>query len=111
MNVTQTIAAMPLWLSLCLTVLVPTAVAVGGLIFFQRTGEIDKRAANNEVASANFAAVGVIYAVLLGLVVISVWEKFTEANDAASREAGAIASLYRLAAGADASSAEELKKA
>ena len=42
---------------------------------------------------------GVLYAVLLAFAVIVVWEKFSEAENAAAREASAIATLYRLAAG------------
>jgi Protein of unknown function (DUF4239) len=54
---------------------------------------------NNEVAGFTFATVGVLYAVLLAFAVIVVWEKFNEAEHAAAQEAGAAATLYRLANG------------
>jgi len=56
---------------------------------------------NNEIAGFKFATVGVIYAVLLAFAVIIVWEKFNDAETAVLQEAGAAATLYRLAAGPD----------
>ena len=45
--------------------------------------------------------VGVIFAVMVAFAVIAVWEKFAEAQSAVAQEAGASATLYRLAAGSD----------
>ena len=53
----------------------------------------------NEVAGFKFATVGVLYAVLLAFAVIVVWEKFTDAETAMAQEAGAAATIYRLANG------------
>jgi len=41
------------------------------------------------------------YAVLLAFAVIAVWEKFSEAEEMVTKEAGAAATLYRLAAGSE----------
>ena len=62
-------------------------------------GRLERLATNNEIAGFKFATVGVIYAVLLAFAVIVVWEKFTEAETAVVQEAGAAATLYRLASG------------
>jgi len=43
--------------------------------------------------------VGVLYAVLLAFAVIVVWEKFSDAESQVAQEAGASATLYRLADG------------
>jgi hypothetical protein len=51
----------------------------------------------------------VIYAVLLGFAVIVVWEKFQSAEQAVAEEAGALATIYRLANGLDEASAAALR--
>ncbi|WP_457094691.1 bestrophin-like domain [Microvirga sp. P5_D2] len=51
---------------------------------------------NNEVGGFKFATISVLYAVLLGFAVITVWEKFNEAENAVAQEAAAVATLYRL---------------
>jgi predicted lipid-binding transport protein (Tim44 family) len=54
---------------------------------------------HNEVSGFVYAVIGVIYAVLLGFAVISVWEEYQEAEDNANAEANAIGDIYRIAAG------------
>ena len=60
---------------------------------------LERLTSNNEIAGFKFATVGVIYAVLLAFAVIVAWEKFSDAETAVIQEAGASATLYRLAAG------------
>jgi hypothetical protein len=100
-DLTLHISAWPVWLAGLLVVIVPTLITMCGPIIVRQLVDLPRIAANNEVAGFKFATLGVIYAVLLGLAVISVWEKFTEAESAVTQEAGAIASLYRLAGGLD----------
>ena len=64
---------------------------------------------NNEVAGFKFAVIGVLYAVLLAFVVIISWERFHDAENALAREAGAAATIYRLAGGLDESSAAAVR--
>jgi len=99
MDLMRWIAASPIWLSVLLIVIVPTILTMCGPIIVRRFVGMERIVGNNEVAGFKFATLGVIYAVLLGLVVISVWEKYSEADDAVTRESGALASLYRLAGG------------
>ena len=54
---------------------------------------------HNEVSGFVYAAIGVIYAVILGFVVISVWEQYSDAESNARQEADAVGNLYRLADG------------
>jgi len=54
---------------------------------------------HNEVSGFVYAAIGVIYAVLVGFAVITVWEQARDAETNAFQEASATDSLYRLAAG------------
>jgi hypothetical protein len=107
----QEVAALPLWLSALLLVALPTAIILCGPLVIRSLFSIDDVMANNEVAGFKFATLGVVYAVILGLAVISVWEKFAEAEASATQEAGAVASAYRLSNGFDAASRAALKKA
>jgi hypothetical protein len=72
---------------------------MAALVFVRRHFGLDRLRTNNEVAGFMFATVGVLYAVLLAFAVIIVWEKFSEAESSAAKEAGAAATLYRLADG------------
>ena len=50
---------------------------------------------HNDVAGFVFSVIGVIYAVVLGFVVVIVWEKFDATNDHVQIEAAAASDLYR----------------
>ncbi|GLI92396.1 DUF4239 domain-containing protein [Methylocystis echinoides] len=80
-------------------VVLPTALAMLGPVLVRRFCRYSTLVKNNEVAGFKFATIGVIYAVLLGFAIVSVWEKFSEAELLVLREAGASATLYRLSAG------------
>jgi hypothetical protein len=54
---------------------------------------------HNDVLSPLFATAGVIYAVLLGFMVIVVWGSYGDAKDNISDEATRLTTLYRLTAG------------
>ncbi len=97
----------PLWLTALLLLGLTTAVAMAGPAFVRRRVGLDKLSTNNEVAGFKFATVGVLYAVLLGFTVIVVWEKFSDAESNVAQEAGAAATVFRLAdgLGADAGTA------
>jgi Na+/proline symporter len=89
----------PLWLSGALLVGAATLLTMAGPFLVRRRVSLERLRINNEVAGFTFATVGVLYAVLLAFAVIIVWEKFSEAENAAAQEAGAVATLYRLADG------------
>ena len=89
----------PLWLSGLLLVGLPTLLAMVGLALVRRRFGLDSLRTNNEVAGFKFATVGVLYAVLLAFAVVVVWEKFSNAEKDVSQEAGAVATIYRLADG------------
>ena len=55
------------------------------------------RQRHNDVAGFIYAALGVIYAVLLALVVIAVWEEYGAASETVEQEANAAADIYWLA--------------
>ena len=96
------LSELPLWLAAVLIVAVPTGLAMSGTVLLRRWIGHQHLAENNEIAGFKFATVGVIYAVLLAFAVVVVWEKFSLAESSVTEEAGAAATIYRLAAGPDA---------
>ena len=72
-------------------------VALAGLELVQRLVPADSRQRHNDVAGFIYAALGVIYAVLLALVVIAVWEEFQAADATVEQEANATAEIAWLA--------------
>ena len=95
------LSSLPLWLGGLLIVVLPTALAMAGPIVVRRRYSLERLTTNNEIAGFKFATVGVIYAVLLAFAIIIVWQRFTDAESAVVEEAGASATLYRLADGAE----------
>jgi hypothetical protein len=98
------LAGVPLWLGALLIVIIPTLLAMCGPILVRRRFSLERLTTNNEIAGFKFATVGVIYAVLMAFAIIIVWERFADAETAVVQEAGAAATLYRLAQDEDAES-------
>src|SRR3712207_3230813 len=71
--------------------------AVLGLTLVQRLVPATIRKEHNDVAGFIYAALGVIYAVLLALVVIAVWEEYGRARVTVEAEANATAEIFWLA--------------
>src|ERR1700730_5989198 len=93
------LAGLPLWGAAIRLVVLPTIAAMCGPVLMRRRVGRERLASNNDIAGFKFATVGVIYAVLLAFAEIVVWEKFSDAETAVVQEAGASATLFRLAAG------------
>jgi Protein of unknown function (DUF4239) len=72
-------------------------VALAGLELVQRLVPAESRRPHNDVAGFIYAALGVIYAVLLALVVIAVWEEYDAASVTVEQEANALAEISWLA--------------
>lgn len=111
MDPTLHLATMPLWLSGAIIVGGITLLALLGPVLTRRFIAYERLSANNEVAGFKFATLGVVYAVLLAFAVIVVWEKFRDAEEAVSQEAGALAALYRLSIGLDTEAQTRLRTA
>ena len=89
----------PLWFSALVLVGLAPLLAMAGPVLIRRRLSLARLRTNNEVAGFKFATVGVLYAVLLAFAVIIVWEKFSDAENDVAQEAGAAATIYRLADG------------
>ena len=72
-------------------------LALAGFELVQRLVPVVSRQRHNDVAGFIYAALGVIYAVLLALVVIAVWEEYGAARETVEQEANAAADIYWLA--------------
>jgi len=77
-----------------LIVAVAVVVAVGGLVVVQRLVPTERRKQHNDVAGFIYAVLGVSYAVLLGLMLIAVWEKWNSAESITTDEANELAGIF-----------------
>jgi hypothetical protein len=80
-------------LLLCVSML----FAAGGLSLVQRMVPIGVRRQHNDVAGFIYAVLGVVYAVLLGLMVVAVWEQWNAATGRADQEASELAEVFWIA--------------
>lgn len=60
---------------------------------------LSRRQEHNEVAGFMYAVLGVAYAVLLGLMVVAVWQDYEAAQASAAKEANAVSTVFWLARG------------
>jgi Protein of unknown function (DUF4239) len=72
-------------------------LALAGFELVQRLVPAASRRQHNDVAGFIYAALGVIYVVLLALVVIAVWEQYGAARETVEQEANAAADIFWLA--------------
>ena len=72
-------------------------LALAGFELVHRLVPAASRRQHNDVAGFIYAALGVIYAVLLALVLIAVWEEYELASETVEREANAAADIFWLA--------------
>jgi Protein of unknown function (DUF4239) len=72
-------------------------LALAGFELVHRLVPAASRQRHNDVAGFIYAALGVIYAVLLALVVIAVWEEYGAASETVEQEANAAADIFWLA--------------
>ena len=78
-------------------VLVVGGVCLLSLVGFEvvhRLVPASSRQRHNDVAGFIYAALGVIYAVLLALVVITVWEEYQAASETVEQEANSVAEIF-----------------
>jgi hypothetical protein len=76
---------------------VAMVAAVGGLLLVQRLFSTELRKQANDVAGFIYAVLGVAYAVLLGLMLIAVWEKWNAAETVTTEEANELAGIFYFA--------------
>ncbi|MEV0822812.1 hypothetical protein [Nonomuraea rubra] len=55
-----------------------------------------RRATDNDMISGSFATVGAVYALVLGFVIVVVWQQYSDTEATVGREANAVADLERM---------------
>ncbi len=91
---THTILSMPELVDELLVIAVVVVCSVSLHAFFQRHLKTEVMRRHNDVAGYLFSAVGVLYAVLLGFVVVVVWQKYDASVTNVIAEVDAGADLY-----------------
>ena len=71
------------------------ALAIFGAWQVRKRHTLDELVQNNEIAGFKFGVIGVLYAVVLGMAVVAVWEDFKDAVSNAETEANLVGDLYR----------------
>jgi hypothetical protein len=71
--------------------------AVAGLALVERLVPAEKRQQQNDVAGFLYAVIGVVYAVMLALLLIAVWEQYQRAHETVENEANSVADIAWLA--------------
>lgn len=100
---------LPLWLLATLILLVCVAYAVGAVTLVRRfRWRLDGD--DNGVAAALHAFVGVLYAVALGLLVVSAQDDNSAVERAVSAEANATGDLFRVMSGLEAADRDRLQR-
>jgi hypothetical protein len=88
--------SVPLWLVILVVVAVLEFYSVGLMLACRKKWGSDRLKLNNEVAGFKFSVIGVLYAVLLAILVIAVWENYNATNAAVRNEAKAVGDLTQL---------------
>ncbi len=91
---THTVFSMPEALTEMLIIAAVIALFVGGHAIVQRTLKPEFLRRHNDVAGYLFSAVGVLYAVVLGFVVVVVWQKYDDTVANVENEVAALADAY-----------------
>ena len=86
-----------------------TAFTACGVLIGHRVIRKHVAAFHNEVMISLFTAAGVVYAVLLGFLVVVVWEAYDNAHRNLADEAATLVPLYRLTYGMQAAQGTELR--
>jgi hypothetical protein len=89
--------ALPAWLGLSIFTLLFSGVAVLAHYFFRKYVPPEKLLPHHEVAGFLVAVVGVLYAVVLGFVVVTAWTAFDQAQRNADAEASDAAEIFSMA--------------
>lgn len=88
---------------LAVIVVIAPAILAGTCVLAARRFLHDKvREGHNDVLVPIFLTAGTIYAVMLGFLVVVVWEAYGDAKENVAIEAASLTTMYRLTAGMDA---------
>jgi hypothetical protein len=89
----------PTWVDGLVVIGVWTALSLLGLWLFNKFTDQHKREKDNESVGLTYAIVAVIFAVLVAVIVVDVWETASKADEIATAEANQLSSLVLDASG------------
>lgn len=92
------LAGIPVLIALPLFGLIPAGVAIGVHTLLRRRVPPESLAEQHDVPGYLIAVVGVLYSVVLGFLVGTVWTQFASAQQTADAEAGSVADAFNYAA-------------
>jgi hypothetical protein len=90
---------LPTWLVALLVIGGCTGLTVGLLLLLRGRVKASMREMHNDVAGYVFAVIGVLYALLLGFIILATWEHIGAAQTDVEREAASLTALYESSAG------------
>src|SRR5919199_1001186 len=77
-----------------LVVSLASLVAVAGLLLVRRLTSLNLHEEHNAVAGFIYSVLGVAYAVVLGFVLVTAWQRYETASQRADQEGAAVTALY-----------------
>jgi hypothetical protein len=80
-----------------LVISLAAAIAVAGLFLVRRLTSLSLQEEHNAVAGFIYSGLAVVYAVVLGFVLITVWGRCEAASGRVDQEGAALAAIYGLA--------------
>jgi len=86
---------MPLNLAGVVIIGLAMILSVLGLLATRSVVKLHLSDGHNDIAGFVFATVGVVYAVVLGFIVVPVWQRFADAETAVTNEAAALVAVFR----------------
>jgi hypothetical protein len=104
------LSSIPVLIALPLFALIPAAAAVGVHSLIRRAVPPESLIEQHDVAGYLIAVVGVLYSVVLGFLVGTVWTQFTLAQQTADAEAGSVADAFNFAGDVQRPQREELQR-
>src|SRR5947209_921630 len=96
---TTVLGDLPTWLLAILFIGGCTGLAVALMLLLRNPIKSSMRDMHNDVAGYVFAVVGVLYALLLGFVILASWEHIGAAETDVQREAASLSALYEMTVG------------
>jgi hypothetical protein len=91
------LSSLPPVLTLLLFVVIPAGAAAGAHAIFRRVVPHERLIAHHDVAGFLVAIVGVLYAVVLGFIVVTSWSAFDSAQQISDLEAGDVGDAFGFA--------------
>jgi hypothetical protein len=99
----------PTWMVGLVIIVVWTGLSLLGLCVFHRLVDVHTREKDTETVGLTYAIVAVVFAVLIAVIVVDVWETFAKADEIAAAEANKLSSLVLDAAGLPGPVADEVR--